>query len=324
MIAAFALATALALVVTAADARAAPLALEVSPLPLHAEDDTVERIGALRYLGGLELRSSDRRFGGLSGLDISPDGRQALFVSDTGSWVQAALRYDGGGRLAGVGAAEIGRLLRPDGKPVGGKASADAESLARVGDGLAVAFERDHRIWLYRGAPNPFLDRPQPLPIPPDLRKAPANGGVEALAALGDGRLVLFAEDFPPSAPYTYGWIRERGGWQRFRYERTGLFRPTGAAPLPGGDLLILERRFTWIGGLASRLARVSPSALTGDGPVRSVELARLEPPLLVENFEGIDVRRDDAGRTLVYLVSDNNFNLLQKTVLLLFVLDAD
>jgi hypothetical protein len=59
------------------------------------------------------------------------------------------------------------------------------------------------------------------------------------------------------------------------------------------------------------------------------VEVARLEPPLSVDNFEGIDARRDASGRTLVYLLSDDNNCAktdagrggpgLQRTLLLLF-----
>ena len=73
---------------------------------------------------------------------------------------------------------------------------------------------------------------------------------------------------------------------------------------------------------MASRLGRVAPSALKPGATVRSSELARLEPPLIVENFEGLGVRRDERGRTLIYLVSDDNFNVLQRTLLLLFVLE--
>ena len=52
-------------------------------------------------------------------------------------------------------------------------------------------------------------------------------------------------------------------------------------------------------------------------------ELARLQPPFIEENFEGLDVRRDRKGRTLVYVISDDNFFSLQKTILLLFALES-
>ena len=47
--------------------------------------------------------------------------------------------------------------------------------------------------------------------------------------------------------------------------------------------------------------------------------LARFAPPLTVDNFEGLAVARDADGATLVYILSDDNFHFLQRTLLLLF-----
>jgi hypothetical protein len=49
-------------------------------------------------------------------------------------------------------------------------------------------------------------------------------------------------------------------------------------------------------------------------------ELLRLDPPLPSDNYEGLAVLRHE-GRTLVAMVSDNNENRLQRTLLLLFEL---
>jgi hypothetical protein len=106
-------------------------------------------------------------------------------------------------------------------------------------------------------------------------------------------------------------------------------FRPTGAALLPGGDLLIVERRFPPAG---ARIVRLSRASLAAPGPIQTVEVARIEAPLTVDNFEGVEVRRDAAsGKTLVYLLSDDNgcskrgatrVPGLQRTLLLMFALD--
>ena len=37
--------------------------------------------------------------------------------------------------------------------------------------------------------------------------------------------------------------------------------------------------------------------------------------------MEGIAIRRDSAGRTLIYLLSDDNFSFMQRTLLLMFEL---
>jgi hypothetical protein len=49
-------------------------------------------------------------------------------------------------------------------------------------------------------------------------------------------------------------------------------------------------------------------------------EIARLQPPLTIDNMEGVSVTVEN-GRTIVWLVSDDNFFPLQRTLLLKFAL---
>ena len=60
--------------------------IEVRTFEVILSHDDTERdtVGELKYRGGLDIRSTDRRFGGLSGLDISPDGRRLIAVTDRG------------------------------------------------------------------------------------------------------------------------------------------------------------------------------------------------------------------------------------------------
>jgi hypothetical protein len=60
-----------------------------------------------------------------------------------------------------------------------------------------------------------------------------------------------------------------------------------------------------------------------GDGVSGAVgprEIARFGAPLLVDNMEALAVRRE-GERRFVYLASDDNFNALQRTLLLKFEL---
>jgi hypothetical protein len=101
-------------------------------------------------------------------------------------------------------------------------------------------------------------------------------------------------------------------------YATSGGFKPTGATTLPGGDVLVLERRFPPIGARIQRLAKetIVPGAM-----LEGKEIARLEGSLTVDNMEGIDARAGPGGETLVYVVSDDNDNPLQRTYLLMFEL---
>ncbi len=109
------------------------------------------------------------------------------------------------------------------------------------------------------------------------------------------------------------------GDWRRLRYRRTGRFVPTGAATMANGDVLVLERRFTWIGGLASRIVRLRGDRIRAGAALVGTEVATIDPPLTVENYEGIAVRPLSRGGAYVYLVSDDNFHSIQRTLLLMF-----
>jgi hypothetical protein len=72
------------------------------PLPLNPDDAMQEQVGRLRYRGGVELSSSNILFGGLSGLDVTADGKTLIAMSDNGRWVSATLLYDKHGNLNGA------------------------------------------------------------------------------------------------------------------------------------------------------------------------------------------------------------------------------
>jgi len=82
--------------------------------------------------------------------------------------------------------------------------------------------------------------------------------------------------------------------------------------------MLLVERRFTWAGGFAARLATLPAPAIA---VLEAKRLAEFDASPLAENFEGVAARRDVAGRTLIYMVSDDNFNFLQRTLLVMFEL---
>lgn len=302
--------------------RSEPLTVQASGVNLHNENDQVGRVGSLIFKGGLRLTSPEPRFGGLSGLAVSADGSRLSAVTDRGDWVRFAPVVTRSGRLTGLNRAQIGRLLNPHGKPLRKKRDSDAESLSVIEGGFAVAFERRHRLWHYRGTPNPFLSRPSDIVLPTMFRAMPPNAGVEALARLRDGRVIAIAENFPMDASYAQGWVSEEGRWHGFRYSRHALFLPVGATTLSGGDLLVLERRFSYIGGFGTRLVVLSPKSIRPGAEVVGQEVARFEEPLITENFEGIAGHRNGAGETVLYLISDDNFNVLQRTLLLKFTLE--
>ncbi len=305
-------------------ARADTIEVRARAVPLDAKNPARHTVGRLRYRGGLELSASDNRFGGFSGLAVGSDGRRLLAVSDHGYVLDARLVYGAGGDLVGVERAHMGPLRGIDGNPLEDKEDRDAESLSPLPDGaMLVTFERRHRLLSYD-----FETAPRMVGAPPQLALAPANGGIEAATLTADGRLLLLTEDLTTARGRdagVAGWIGSGAGgaatWELLTYATDGRFNPTGAATLPDGDVVVVERRFTFIEGVTIRLRHIDQRALRGDSLLDGPLLATLRKPLVVDNFEGVDARRGDGGETLIYLISDDNYNIAQRTLLLMFEL---
>ena len=92
---------------------------------------------------------------------------------------------------------------------------------------------------------------------------------------------------------------------------------------LPDGDLVVVERRASILGGFGARIVRVPGASIEAGAELSGTELAVLEPPVTTDNFEGISVVATPDGRTLLYLVSDDNLWGFQRTLLMMFEIGA-
>ena len=317
----------LLLLLNVGQGRAIEIELLTSSVPLNYEDINQRTVGPMLYRGGLKLSANDERFGGFSALLISEDGHRLLAASDKGMWFSATLLYDAEGNLSDAGTARLAPITGLDGKPLSGRYR-DAEALARDTDGaILVAFEQHHRI--LRFMPPAELDahaltasRPKSIAVPKELNEFNSNAALEGLVTLADGGLLLLTEGLDNQRLGKPGWVlRDGAPAKRFEFYRTPRFRPTGAARLPDGDILVLERRFTLIGGVAALLKRVPKKLISLDTRLEGTELIQILSPLTIDNMEGLAVRRDNSGRTIIYLISDDNYSMFQRTLLLVFEL---
>ena len=304
-------------------ARSLPLQIRSTAMPFKIDEPAARQIGRLIWRGGIAMTADSANFGGWSDLAVSPDNRTLVSISDLGAWFTAAIERDDNGDLKGLRDGRIGPLHGLDGQPLANKEWADAEGMARLPDGSwLVSFERHHRIWRY-----PTLDgAPAAIDTPAEFARQPYNGGIETLAALDDGRIVAISEELRRQPGSVAGWIGEPLGegryrWRDFNYVTIPDFHPTAIRCLPDGSFATLERAFSYARGLRVRIMRFPADALQAGAMVKPDELALLAPPYAVDNLEGLAATTGERGETLLWLIADDNFNPLQRNLLLLFEL---
>jgi hypothetical protein len=286
--------------------RASPVA------PVEAEQ--LSRVGRLEFRAGFLLGSTDPRFGGLSGLWLASDGGRLIAVSDRGSLWQAELVHADDGTLLGFGAWRVIEPATAPGDPTDGKR--DAEALAELGDDLAIAYEGAHRLRrVPRAAPAAAAAA---LPIPRELVE-PHNRGIEALVGLEGGALLAIAEGVRDESGDRAAWLIQDGRIAALGYTPGAGFAPTGADRLDD-TIYVLERRVT-LAGLLARVVALDAGEIEPGARLAGRELAVLGPPALSDNFEGIAARRAPDGSVLLYLLADDNFMALMRSVLLQFAL---
>ncbi|HEV2597675.1 esterase-like activity of phytase family protein [Sphingopyxis sp.] len=271
--------------------------------------------GMLRFVRGWRLISPHSRFGGFSA--IARTGPDAfLLVGDNG--YRTRLRIDAAGRVSDM---RIDALPTPDGRPPR-KTMVDSEALALdPASGRAwIALEGINQIW--RLDPDlSTIEARRKLPGP----RWPANRGPEAMARLADGRTVVFSEDADAdprgrAALLFTGDPAEPGAEPiRFFYASDGRGLVSDAAPLPDGRILLIHRRLGFDPVFTTIIAIVDPADIAKDAVVRARTIGRVPVPL-AENYEGAAVSVEQ-GRTWLWIVADNNFNVWQRSLLLQFEL---
>lgn len=319
-----------------------PVPVSTAALPLDRDDPSATRIGDLIFRGAVQIRSSDPQFGGISGLRpgaarATPGIIAFLAVTDTGKWFVFDA-VEAGGRLVGVRNAVFVPIAEPDGGPAPNKAAGDAEALEwnpATGD-ASVVYEQNHRIAHFAGIDPGNLDSMARPPTRIEGLTAmsgwPLNGGGEAMARLPGGARIIIGERARRADGSNVALLTQNDATREIAIAAIGDFAPTDAVAIDATRILVLYRRFD-LAGQAAALglvdlspalgADVSATALRGTAPttpLRVRSLAQWQPPITLDNMEGLALRRE-GGRIFVYMVSDDNLNSLQRTLLMKFEL---
>lgn len=307
---------------------AKPVRIAIHAKPITAfdnKDATRVRFGALEFRGGLELTSKDKRFGGISALHMAADGARFRALTDRGDWLAGRIVYRGGSP-AGLADVELAPALASDGRPLAKHRWYDTESLAIDDAGRAyVGIERVHRIVRF-DLKNGLRARGQPIPVPDAFKTLGNNKSLECLAvppkdSILAGQLIVVTEHSLDDAHNNRAFLLAGTGFKAFSVKRSDGFDVTDCTILPPNDLLLLERRYSPLAGVAMRIRRVAVANIAPGASVDGPPLIAVDLNYQIDNMEGIGLSRDANGDTILTLVSDDNFSALQRTLLLQFKL---
>jgi hypothetical protein len=325
----------------------AAIDMRVAPVPLQLANPMRNTIGELTFVGGFHLTSTDKRFGGLSGLDLLDDGR-LLAVSDAGDFLWIALDDDGTTPVS----ASIAGMRDKEGRSLRGKTRGDAEGLA-VMDGVAlVSFEGDHRVLAFevgqcsanaRGVPVALEAGGLPAAMARQSIDAGGNGGVEALAVAPDWFMMAGVESkagdasavsvraveaapafdirIGEGAPGVVGLdlipnVASDGGFTAYSLHRSMRALASEVIVLVETEF---ERELDQSNLPARIVSEMDERSRVRFRPIASRKLAALNLLVTMDNFEGVAARRMPDGRVRLYIVSDDNFSASQRTLLMIF-----
>jgi hypothetical protein len=304
------------------------IAVSSTPIDVFSRAEPERRhFGSLEFRGGLILTSTEENFGGISGIRVAPDGTQFLAVTDRGYWLRGSLVANGD-KPAGIADAEIAPM-RAAGGTLAKRGWFDTESITADGDTIYVSIERVHRIVRFDFAKGGLAASAQPINTPGAFGKLPSNQGIEGMAfvpkdrPLG-GTLIAISERGLDKAGNIRGFLIGGATPGEFTVRRRDEFDVTDMALIPGGDLLVLERHFSFLRGVGMRIRRIPLEAIKPGALIDGAALVQAGNAHQIDNIEAMAVHKNAAGETIITLVSDDNFSRLQQTILLRFALIED
>jgi hypothetical protein len=329
-----------------AQTAAEPISIRTAPAELKAINPLRSE---LTLVGGFHITSADKRFGGLSGLDILDDGN-LLAVSDVGNFIWIDLGPDGVTPVR----ARLSKMRDAFGAPLMNAADSDAEGLAINGGMALVSFEFNHRILAFdigkceaaaRGTPIAF--GPYGMPLAQAMADAGIpfddNAGAESVGLTDDWYLFAGSEAKPGqlsimsarpieeepdfslrvgvNAPDFVGLDVLPASYQGRDVRTFMLYR--SFSPLAGAAISIIEtdyRRHLDKGGFFRRFeGEIDERSHNWFVETGWREFAKLDEYVTIDNFEGIAAKEMPDGRIRLYIVSDDNFSDNQRTLLMVF-----
>jgi hypothetical protein len=291
--------------------------ISLKPLQLDPDNPAMRQVGGLEFIAAWELRSQNEDFGGISALTALKDGR-FVGIGDAGTIIGFGLTND-----ASTDRPFIVPLPNLDG-PENSYKDRDSEGIAYDpnSDQFWVSFEAHHAIRRYSGS----FARSTGIVRPAAMQNWPKNKGAESLIRLKNGQFIIIAEsvdDGTHSALLFSGDPVEPGSnITEFRFRPPTGYRVTDGVQLPDGRIALVNRSIGFPQGFSAKISLLDPNNIGTSAVAAGTVIASMASPLLVDNLEGIAVTTE-GPQIYLWLVSDNNFSIFQRTILMKFRLPS-
>lgn len=329
--------------------RGEEVGITVERVPLQPLRPERTRVGELTFVAGFHLESADKRFGGLSGLEVLDDG-SLLAVADNDSFVWIDLAKDGVTPVS----ARIAAMRDHTNRVLVGEDDGTAEGVAWNNGMALVSFDGNHQVLAYdvgkcgaaaRGSPIVF--GPFGLPLAEAYGESRIavndNAGSDALGVTGDWYLFTGIETKVGAlSPMSARPIEQDPDFSLRVGVEAQEFVGVDVIPAHRGvgstRAFTLHRSFSPRSGYGVTIAETAFNRYADDGMLtrridgdidqraryRYVEtgwrkLAEIDMLMSIDNFEGIAAKELVDGRTRLFVVSDDNFSSTQRTLLMVF-----
>ncbi|MEX1181379.1 MAG: esterase-like activity of phytase family protein [Cucumibacter sp.] len=312
---------------TAMPVPAAEIEIVSRPIASFGGAAVGEPVEKLIWRGGLELSSTDPDFGGLSDLAFTGAEGELVMVSDSGYFVSARLIADAAGTPMALAGGRIDSIRDSSGRNLPTPFSRDAEAASVIlRDGvpaaLRIGFENLTRVADYdlvNGRPE---GPAREVAIPDWLSRTRTNEALEALciatpASPVAGSTLLITENVEADDGTSAAFMLGRQDRGPVSVTRSPGLSPTACAFGPDGELYILERGIALF-SFRMQLRRV-PAAAIAPGATLDGEVLLGAAGGEIDNMEGLTATVGAEGETVLTLLSDNNFNDWERTLLLQF-----
>lgn len=302
-----------------------------NPVSTFMSAQVGERVQGLIWRGGIEMQSAADSFGGLSGIGYTGPDNRLVMVSDRGNFVSGQLIYSQDGRPASLVGVGIEPIQNSKGAILPRAYVRDAEALTvipRQGTPAAVrvGFENLTRVADFELTDGVPQGPAREVTIPKWLTDTRTNESLEAVclappASSIAGSTLLLTEGVIADDGLHSAYLLGHDDKGPLTYSSGPDTDPSDCAFLPDGDLLVLERGLALL-TFKMRLVRIPAAQVKAGAQMQGEVLLQSSGPD-IDNMEGVAVHEGPDGETRITLISDDNFNDWERSLLLEFGLPS-